>query len=130
MAAAIPDDNCGHWPVLIVQSRYGGAYEGGEWHAMANCHAGFTWSIGYFEYMHDDDDAALRFWGSEEAKLIGVGSTPDEAFADLRKRHASKETVSVGHEPKDFLTTGEMRILSGDYRLGKEGYSPSPSSNL
>ena len=68
------------WPITIATTRYGGVIEGGKWVA--------------FSLTPDEvpDEAfgsnipAHHFWESYEAKLVGRGSTPQEALDDLVKR--------------------------------------------
>ena len=74
------------YPIVIRESRYGGTYEGGEWHAIPNCDGGETWNNDYFTYLYGDDDAAVIFWNSKYAKGIGVGKTPNDALADLFRK--------------------------------------------
>lgn len=82
------------YPVAIIQSRYSGAYEGGQWYAMPDFESiifGDTVAVVdkiiidlYKDYLDGDDDAALDFWASEYASnKIGIGSTPNEAYDDL-----------------------------------------------
>lgn len=74
------------YPIVIQQSRYGGIYEGGAWHAMANCEITEQWNKEYLEYCYGGDEDAVIFWDSPSARLIGVGDTPDLALADLLRK--------------------------------------------
>lgn len=81
-------DNKGQslYPIVIRESRYSGVYENGLWHAIANC-VSETWNFEYFEYLYGDDEDAIAFWWeSEAAKKVGVGTTPNDALADLFKK--------------------------------------------
>lgn len=75
------------YPIVIRQSRYGGTYEGGSWHAIG------SWddeniSNNYMDYVFGDDGSAVDFWmDSDESKLIGIGNTPNEAYEDLLKKN-------------------------------------------
>jgi len=74
------------YPIMVVQSRYSGVYEGGNWHAIPNADAGWMWSERYSDYMFGDDGDAVEFWNSEEAGKIGRGGTPNAAVLDLIER--------------------------------------------
>jgi hypothetical protein len=74
------------YPIIVVQSRYGGTYEGGAWHALPNADAAWAWSDTYADYMFGGDDDAITFWSSDEAKRVGRGGTPNAAVLDLIDR--------------------------------------------
>ena len=82
------------YPVVIREARYSGVYEGGKWFAIAEYSEE---SEGLANYISGDDCDALDFWDSEEAKMIGVGGSPDEALKDLYLKHGlvDEDTVSV-----------------------------------
>lgn len=76
------------YPILVVQSRYGGTYEdGANWHALPNADAAWMWSEAYSEYMFGGDEDAVAFWASAEAEKVGRGQTPNAAVLDLVERH-------------------------------------------
>ena len=76
------------YPIVVVQSRYGGTYEdGAAWHALPNADAGWMWSEAYSEYMFGGDEDAVAFWTSEESENVGRGQTPNAAVLDLIERH-------------------------------------------
>lgn len=76
------------YPIVVVQSRYGGIYEDGSaWHALPNADAGWMWSDAYSEYMFGGDEDAVAFWTSTEADKVGRGQTPNAAVLDLVDRH-------------------------------------------
>lgn len=88
------------YPVIIVESRYGGTYESGRWHAIPRYWFDKTrqemsddeW--GYYCYLHGDDCDAIDFWQSDFAiKKIGVGMTPDEALNDMYQKQSIPETI-------------------------------------
>jgi hypothetical protein len=70
------------YPVTIVQTRYGGIYEGGTWAAFR---------------VHPEQLPADAFggdivcvpWWADFGKAVGVGATPDAALADLEAKHAA-----------------------------------------
>jgi hypothetical protein len=72
--------------ITIFQTRYGGAYEGGPWAAV--------WASP--QDIPEDaivgDTFASRWWQEHEAE-VGVGSTPDEALADLK----GKRSIELQH---------------------------------
>lgn len=83
------------YPVIIVESRYGGTYETGKWHAIPQFWFDKTktemsddeW--GYYCYLYGDDCDAIDFWQSDFAiGKIGVGMTPDEALKDLYQKNS------------------------------------------
>lgn len=68
------------YPVTIIQARYGGSYEGDAWCAF-HCYS--------HEVPSDataDDITCFTFWTSKAAELVGRGSTPNDALADLIHR--------------------------------------------
>ena len=71
------------YPVAIIESRYSGTYEGGNWHAIPEFDDVVN-SEQYQDYMYGDDGSALDFWDLEIASTIGVGDTPELALADMR----------------------------------------------
>lgn len=76
------------YPIMVVQSRYSGVYEGGNWHAIPNADAGWMWSEGYADYLFGGDEDAVEFWHSEEAEQVGRGGTPNAAVLDLIERRS------------------------------------------
>jgi hypothetical protein len=66
-------------PIIIIQTRYGGTYEGGRWAAL-------------YYHPHDFPDEAwggdtvAAVWWVDHAREVGVGETPDEALEDLRRK--------------------------------------------
>ena len=84
----------GLYPIAIVQSRYGGTYEGGEWHAIADYEVFLDcgndapdYVTAYHEYATGDDCAAFDFWQLDYARMrVGVGDTPNDALASLLKK--------------------------------------------
>lgn len=67
------------WPILIVQARYGGTYEGGAWVAHAATEVVPEKSMG--------DDFECSEWFADHYEQVGVGGTPNQAVSDLlRKR--------------------------------------------
>lgn len=87
------------YPIMVVQSRYGGTYEGGEWHAISNADAAWSWSDAYAEYMFGGDEEAIEFWYSDEAKVVGRGGTPNAAVLDLVERHTGVRQWDYDDEP-------------------------------
>ena len=80
------------YPVVIREARYSGVYEGGKWFAIAE-YSGESEALE--GYINGDDCDALDFWDSEEAKMIGVGDSPNSALADLYLRHGIIEDEKV-----------------------------------
>lgn len=65
------------WPCTITPARYSGVYEGKRWTAFY-C---------YPEEIPNDpfsDDITASTWWSYFNNLVGLGDTPNEAFADLK----------------------------------------------
>ena len=116
------------YPIMVVQSRYSGVYEGGNWHAVPNAEAGWMWSEGYSEYMFGDDEDAVEFWGSEEAERIGRGGTPNAAVLDLIERHHGVrqwdydeyvDTLNTrGGEPRGTTLDGAVNPATGGTQEG------------
>jgi len=63
--------------VTIVNTRYGGAYEGGLWLAFKSYPAGIPFDI------YSDDGACAAWFNGINDKNVGKGNTPTEAFNDL-----------------------------------------------
>lgn len=89
---------------MVVQSRYGGTYEGGEWHALPNADAGWMWSDAYSEYVFGGDEDAVDFWQSPDAEKVGRGGTPNSAVLDLVKRHKKMGQWEYDHESRNTET--------------------------
>jgi len=83
------------YPIVIMQSRYGGAYEGGRWIAIG-CFESMEKS-GLSDYVSGDDDDASAFWSSEAATRIGRGPNPNSAVVDLCTRN--------GFDPNELIRT-------------------------
>ncbi|MFD4597535.1 hypothetical protein ACFWPQ_05790 [Streptomyces sp. NPDC058464] len=66
-------------PVTVIESRYGGAYEPGDWLA-------FPCPPDELPDGWDDEDVpCMRFW-DKNADAVGGGRTPAEAYAALMAR--------------------------------------------
>ena len=72
--------NEGLYPVTIVQTRYGGVYEGGAWAAFPLRPHNLP------DDAFGSDVTCVTWWG-ERAAGVGVGATPDAALADLQAKH-------------------------------------------
>ena len=83
------------YPIVVMQARYGGTYEGGKWIAIG-CFESIEKS-GMTDYVSGDDCDALDFWLSDEAKIIGRGSNPNSAVVDLCTRN--------GFDPNELIRT-------------------------
>jgi hypothetical protein len=66
------------FPIIIFQSRYGGAYEGGDWFAVEQCDDPTQTLLG----AHSDDENCAA-WFADNDYAVGVGATPNEAYAML-----------------------------------------------
>lgn len=80
------------YPTTIVPPRYGGTYEGGldvKWLAF-NAHAHDLPSA-----WNGDDIECMKFWDSEESKMVGRGITPSHALADLIRKLEAKKVENV-----------------------------------
>ena len=127
------------YPVIIREARYSGVYEGGKWFAIAE-YSGESEALE--GYINGDDCDALDFWDSEEAKMIGVGDSPNSALADLYLRHGIVEDEKIlleeangafDYSPRNDETHQEFSVrwresLSGDlengiYKLKGGGFS-------
>jgi len=111
---------------MVVQSRYSGAYEGGEWHAIPNADAAWGWSNAYAEYMFGGDEQAIEFWYSDEAKIVGRGGTPNAAVLDLVERHTGVRQWDYDDEPG--TPEGEAEG-SGAEGSGSSLHSPDPETS-
>lgn len=74
------------YPIIVHQSRYSGAYEGGKWFATGGIDFD-EFDDRMREYLHGDDSDAVDFWYSAEANVIGVGDDPQSAVIDLLVRN-------------------------------------------
>lgn len=111
------------YPIIAVQSRYGGTYEGGEWHALPNADAAWMWSEGYSDYMFGGDEEAIDFWQSADAEKLGRGETPNAAVLDLIERHAR-----MGQWDYDNAEETERETQEGSRT--EDGEAPATPSGL
>lgn len=84
----------GLYPVVVRQSRYSGTYEGGLWFAIPN-HEEVNLPEGYVNYIHGDDCDAYDFWDYGITKLFGIGNSPNDAVADLIRKHGGDYTSNT-----------------------------------
>ena len=87
------------YPVTIIRTRYGGAYEGNDWAAF-NC---------------DEDQVPLdatgcdseceAFWRDPKGVRVGVGETPDQALAALVTAVESGQVVGAKEPPHLVIRT-------------------------
>ena len=73
------------YPIVIMQSRSGGTYEGGKWIAIGNFSS--SQDAGLSDYVSGDDGDAVDFWSSDRSLLIGRGQSPNDATRDLCLRN-------------------------------------------
>jgi hypothetical protein len=75
-----------HFPITIVQDRYGGVYSGGKWLALSIADKLENGSYRIVRMLeggpHGEDGDAMAFW-SNPPEWIAVGNSPDEALAAL-----------------------------------------------
>jgi hypothetical protein len=69
-------------PCTVTPTRYGGIYEGGRWAAFRALPDQLP------EKAFGGDEDALDWWVGADAAWVGVGGSPDKAFADLVRRWA------------------------------------------
>lgn len=87
--------NHGLYPIIVLQSRYRGTYEGGEWFAIS----GFeNLSGGLIDYLEGDDCDAVDFWDAKHDFPIAVGSTPNEAVNLLVANYSNSGTDSIPYK--------------------------------
>lgn len=68
------------YPITIITARYGGSYEGGRYCAFHSYPSDIPWdAVG-------NDISCCAYWGSTAVELVGRGSTPNRALADLQAR--------------------------------------------
>jgi len=82
-----------HWPVAVIQDRYGGCYSGGAWLAISEAYTPFEHGMSRVDWClndgpHGGDTEAMMFW-IEPPPWIAVGNTPDAAFKALGQGGAS-----------------------------------------
>ena len=68
------------YPVVIREARYGGIYEGGKWIDFAECDEFTEAMLNYFE---GDDCDAVDLFTDEYKQTVGIGESPNHAYADL-----------------------------------------------
>ena len=77
------------YPVVIREARYGGIYEGGKWLAFAECD---EFAEPMLDYFYGDDCDAVDLFTDEYKEAIGIGESPNLAYADLcHKKGISQE---------------------------------------
>ncbi len=83
------------YPIIVMQSRYGGTYEGGPWFAIS----GFeNLSGGLIDYLEGDDCDAVDFWDAKHDFPIAVGNTPNEAVNLLVANYSNSNTDSISYK--------------------------------
>jgi hypothetical protein len=79
--------NADHYPVAVIEDRYGGAYSGGRWLAISQATHLENGSYRIVRCLengpHGDDSDAMAFW-ADPPKWIACGATPGEAMDNLR----------------------------------------------
>lgn len=101
-------------PVTIAPDRYTGTYSGGDWLAFP-CE---PWDVP--ERPFSDDVTAVGWWSNADAVPIGLGSTPDDAYADLFRRLEAIDPIRK-HPPKSefsgWMWTWEITWPDGQRRI-------------
>lgn len=91
LAAAISADRqlADHFPAIILQDRYGGAYAGGAWLAISRHdeHAHDDVKVSRFDFCmnsgpYGSDPDAMVFW-DDPPTWIAAGATPNDAIKQL-----------------------------------------------
>lgn len=90
------------YPVVIRESRYGGIYEGGKWIAFPECNEFTEPMIDYFE---GDDCFALDLFTDDYKQTVGLGESPNDAYADLCLK---RETEIKLIETNNSLTSNQL----------------------
>lgn len=78
--------------VVVSESRYKGAYEGGQWLAWSH----FDGKVP--EDAFGDDVRCMTFFDGIRDARIGRGATPDEAIADLLARWRADGQPNDGYD--------------------------------
>jgi hypothetical protein len=77
-----------HYPIAIIQDRYGGSYSGGAWLAISRSDQLENGAYRVVRCLeggpHDGDVEAREFWANPPS-WIAAGATPDEAIKKLPK---------------------------------------------
>lgn len=77
------EDRLKCYSVTILEDRYGGAYSGGQWIAIANSD---IHKIKYVDYeANGDDGSSIDFW-DDAPDYVAVGDTPNQALNNLYNR--------------------------------------------
>lgn len=90
------------YPVVVVQTRYGGAYEGGQWVAFAG------WSIedinSQFDDIFGDDERRCMIWWEKHKNDVTI-ATADSADSAVENLYSNIKAscVSMMHPPR-FIT--------------------------
>ena len=75
------------YPITIIKDRYSGTYSGARWLAF-NMYPEHVYVLD----VNGDDISCNWFWSGEANEyIIGKGSTPDEALADLYLQTKNKK---------------------------------------
>jgi hypothetical protein len=76
-----------HYPIAVIEDRYGGIYSGGKWLAIScadHLESGAYRIVRCLENgPHGEDGDAMEFW-SQAPLWIASGATPDEAIRKLQ----------------------------------------------
>jgi hypothetical protein len=77
-----------HYPIVIIQDRYGGCYSGGAWLAISRADQLENGAYRIVRCLeggpHDGDVEAREFW-ENPPPWIAAGATPEEAIKKLPK---------------------------------------------
>jgi len=74
------------YPVYIAMTRYGGIYEGGSWAAFLG--------VLPVDGGWDGDDCTCAEWWAEPRDSVGVGNSPNEAYASLKAKNPGHGVLS------------------------------------
>lgn len=80
-----------HYPCVICNDRYMGAYSSGIWTA-------FTTDEVPIE-AYSDDVTCAQFWDEFKDHFVGKGDTPQEAFEDLKGQ--IEKAINEGRDCRD-----------------------------
>lgn len=105
------------YPIAIFEDRYGGAYSGGRWIAIADSDEPFEeeyWSescrselSSHSEGPWADDVTAMEFW-NDPPHWIAVGETPDSALSNLLLKDHSSIVVEAARRSREEKRQREL----------------------
>ena len=110
-------------PIMVMEDRCGGVYSGGKWLAISvadRLENGAYRAVRMLEGGPSGDDVDAQMFWSEPPGWVAVGSTPDEAVAQLRDASDKRRRRELDGRIADGLKSlDEGRSFSAEEVMGR-----------